>query len=230
MPQNDKIRNNMSTIASTGRNCYYKGMMNTFFLLAFMPLVGGLIGWITNVLAVKLIFRPYQPVKLPLMPIALQGVVPKRRAELAQKIGQVVEQELLSGDDILQKMRSPDMVDKLLHTIKRAVNEVIVEKVPPWVPLSMQQLLLQAVSETITKVAPSLVERAFDQAGNDIKNSFAISQLVEERLNSYPIEDIERIIVSVAARELKHIEILGGVLGFIVGLLQFVVIQLLSYI
>lgn len=204
--------------------------MNTYLQLAIMPLVGAFIGWVTNMLAVKLIFRPYHPFKLPFLPITFQGLVPKRRAELATKIGQVVEQELLSGDDILLQMRSPDMADKLLHTVKRAIAEVIIEKIPSWVPLSMQQLLVQAANETVTKTLPPLVERAINQMGSEFKENFQVSVLVEEKLNTYPIEEIERIIVSVAARELKHIEILGGVLGFFVGLLQFVLLQILSYI
>lgn len=204
--------------------------MNIYLQLAIMPLVGAFIGWVTNMLAVKLIFRPYRPFKVPLLPITFQGLVPKRRAELATKIGQVVEQELLSGDDIILQMRSPDMVDKLVHTVQRTIGEVVIEKIPHWVPLSMQHLLVQAVSETVTKTVPPLVERAINQMGSEFKENFQVSALVEEKLNTYPIADIERIIVSVAARELKHIEILGGVLGFIVGLLQFVLLQLLSYI
>ena len=69
-----------------------------------MPVVGALIGWITNRLAVMLIFRPYKPVRL--LGYTFQGVVPKRRLELAEKIGAVIEKELLSMEDLVAMLLS----------------------------------------------------------------------------------------------------------------------------
>ncbi|HHT62958.1 MAG TPA: DUF445 family protein, partial [Clostridia bacterium] len=42
----------------------------------------------------------------------------------------------------------------------------------------------------------------------------------QEKLNSYDLHELERVILLIASRELKHIEILGAVLGFAIGLVQ----------
>lgn len=65
------------------------------------PLVGALIGWLTNALAVKMLFHPYKPwhigkIRLPLTP----GIIPRRRHELAKAIGRAVEEKLLTYDDL----------------------------------------------------------------------------------------------------------------------------------
>ncbi|MEG6617048.1 DUF445 family protein [Peptococcaceae bacterium 1198_IL3148] len=195
--------------------------------LILMPLVGMFIGWVTNMLAVKLIFKPYLPIKIPLTPYKIQGLVPKRRAELANKIGQVVERELLSAEDIMKQMRSPEMVDRLVQSVHKAVKNLIEEKVPLWLPPSLKNTLTQIVLEAVNSSVPHLVERSIDKMGEEFIQKIKIADLVEDKLNHYPIEDIERIIVSVAAKELKHIEVLGAVLGFIVGLLQYLILQLL---
>ena len=62
------------------------------------PLVGALIGWATNWLAVKMLFRPHRPVGFG--PLRFQGVVPRRQKDLAENIADTVQEELISPEDI----------------------------------------------------------------------------------------------------------------------------------
>ena len=73
------------------------------FEVMFLAVVGGIIGWITNLLAIKMIFRPLKPIKIPLINYELVGLIPKRRREIAASIGEVIETELLSTKEILEK-------------------------------------------------------------------------------------------------------------------------------
>ncbi len=198
--------------------------------LIILPLVAAFVGWVTNKLAIHLIFRPHQPRKIPLLPYTIQGLVPKRRAELARRVGQVVEQELLTSDDIVKVLHSPELLGKLLASIRRSVQNMIDERVPPWVPSALKNVLLEVVTEVINRQVPTMLTRTMEQLGGEIKKQFDVAALVESKLNEYPIDHVERIIVSVAARELKHIEKLGAVLGFIIGLLQFLFMQILDYL
>ena len=74
------------------------------------PLVGGLIGLITNGLAIRMMFRPLKPIyigkfKLPFTP----GLIPKERARLAKSIGDVDKQELLNKDTMKETLLSGSM-------------------------------------------------------------------------------------------------------------------------
>ena len=57
---------------------------------AIMVSVGTLIGWFTNYLAIKLLFRPQREINFLLFKI--QGLIPKRRDEITENIAVVVEQ------------------------------------------------------------------------------------------------------------------------------------------
>lgn len=59
-------------------------VMNIFLRILFMAIIGGLIGYITNVVAIKMLFKPYEPIKIPLTNIEIMGLIPKRRAEIAK--------------------------------------------------------------------------------------------------------------------------------------------------
>ena len=62
------------------------------------PLVGALIGYATNWLAVKMLFRPHRPKGFG--PLRFQGVVPRRQEALAESIAETVQDELISAEDV----------------------------------------------------------------------------------------------------------------------------------
>ena len=64
--------------------------------LIFLALVGALIGWLTNVIAIKLLFRPINPIGIKGTPFMIQGLIPKRKGEIAKSIGDVISEELVS--------------------------------------------------------------------------------------------------------------------------------------
>ena len=64
------------------------------------PLVGAVIGAVTNQIAIRMLFRPFKPIllgnwQLPFTP----GVIPRKQGEIAKNIAASFEKNLLSGDD-----------------------------------------------------------------------------------------------------------------------------------
>ena len=81
------------------------------------PLVAGVVGYITNKIAIKMLFRPYEPKWYTL---GCQGIVPKTWPKLAVKISEIVGQKLLAHDDFLYALENND--------IKAKIHNIIVEK------------------------------------------------------------------------------------------------------
>lgn len=186
--------------------------------LVLMPLVGALIGWLTNWIAVKLIFRPYLPVNI--LGYKLQGVVPKRRQELAISIGEVIEKELLSVDDLLGFMKSGEVLCGIEETLTQALKVRVLDRFPAFIPLSIKNAISDTIAEQMHRHLPSLIAEMTEKYGERFKEQFKIGSMVEAKVNSFPLERLEQMILSISSRELKHIEVLGGLLGFIIGLVQ----------
>lgn len=77
------------------------------------PIIGMIIGYITNALAIHMLFRPHNEVRigrfrLPFTP----GLIPKNRGRLASAIGDVVSRELLNPDVVRRTLLSDDMREK----------------------------------------------------------------------------------------------------------------------
>lgn len=98
--------------------------MNVMEILAG-PLIGAVIGYFTNYLAVKMLFRPLKPVKiggrtLPFTP----GIIPKGKARLAKALGKVVGEKLLTREDLQKMLLSQEMKDTVLDAVVKGIQEV----------------------------------------------------------------------------------------------------------
>ena len=98
--------------------------MNVIEILAG-PVIGAVIGYFTNYIAAKMLFRPLKPVKiggktLPFTP----GIIPKGKARLAKALGKAVGERLLTGEDIQKMLLSREMKDTVLDAVVKGIQEV----------------------------------------------------------------------------------------------------------
>lgn len=192
--------------------------------LLILASIGAVIGWVTNLLAIKLIFRPLQPIELPLFHFKIQGLIPKRKAEIAKSIGDIVETELVSVEEIIGKFIEDENKSEILFTVKRRIKKVAEQKLPAFIPGSFKTMILDYIDDIIDKEAESAITELIESQIHKASSRIKISEIIEEKVNNFEMEKLEQIILAIAKRELKHIEVLGGIIGFFIGLIQGVII------
>jgi uncharacterized membrane protein YheB (UPF0754 family) len=185
-----------------------------------MIVVGGIIGWVTNVLAIKMLFRPIHPIKIPLTNFKIHGLIPRRRSEIAKSIGEAVENELIKVNDIIEQLVTDESKTEVLEGIRKRVLKTLDLKIPSLIPSSIKQKLLEYIGEQIDVEAAGILDRTIDDLTNKAIEKVKVGQMVADKIDEFELEKIEEMILQLSSRELKHIEILGGVLGAIIGLLQ----------
>ncbi|MEB6298490.1 DUF445 domain-containing protein [Staphylococcus xylosus] len=99
--------------------------MHAFLIIIFMMIIGALIGGVTNVIAVKMLFHPFKTYyifnkRVPFTP----GLIPKRRAEIADKIGQVVEEHLLTESMIQSKLNATATRTAIEEVIQKQIEKL----------------------------------------------------------------------------------------------------------
>jgi uncharacterized membrane protein YheB (UPF0754 family) len=188
--------------------------------LILMGLIGALIGWATNWIAIRALFRPYEPYKLPLLPLTLQGLMPKRRPEIAHTIGITVEKELVTVEEIVDQMIEDLDKEELVSIIKSRVIDIAEQKMPAMIPSMFRGMIFKYIEEAIDENAEAAITEISEQVVHRAAEKVSIGFLVEEKINAFDFRKLEEIVVTVANRELRHIEWLGGVIGFLIGLLQ----------
>ena len=199
--------------------------MDNIIKILILASIGALIGWVTNVLAIKLIFRPLKPISF--LGIKIQGLIPKRRDEIAKSIGEVVENELISMTDIINTIATDENIESVKEVLKVKIKDVIIQKVPSFILGPFKDKVDSYVDNMIDNEGDEMIEELIDRVSDKALNNISLSKIVEEKINSFELEKIEEIIISIAKRELKHIEILGGVLGFLIGVVQGLIVTLM---
>lgn len=195
--------------------------MHKLLILAF---IGAIIGWMTNVLAIKLLFRPLKPIKIPVLNWKLQGLIPKRKADIAKSIGETVAVELVSIEEIFDKFVEDMDKEKVIMLLKTKVNEMAATKIPAFVPSSIKDMIGQYIDKAIDEEGDKLIIDLSEMVVHRAKESIDIAELVEDKIMNFELEKLEEIILDIASKELKHIEYLGGLIGFLIGIVQGLII------
>ncbi|MCI2948400.1 DUF445 family protein [Staphylococcus caledonicus] len=99
--------------------------MQAFLVILFMVVVGAVIGGITNVIAIRMLFHPFKPyyifkMRVPFTP----GLIPKRREEIASKIGQVIEEHLITETVINNKLNESNTRASINELVKEQVSKL----------------------------------------------------------------------------------------------------------
>ena len=184
-----------------------------------LPAVGALIGYVTNTIAVAMLFRPHSPRRL--LVLTLHGLIPKRQPDLARKIGEVVGAHLLEHKDIHDGLSQFDIKGLVAELIDGAFEKKIAElqKIPmigafltPERLSGVRDGLVEAVAENEDEI------RARIEAA--VEENVDIAGTVEAKVAAFPTERLERLVLDVARRELRAIEIWGAVLGALIGVIQ----------
>jgi putative membrane protein len=197
-----------------------------------MVAVGTLIGWFTNYLAIKLLFRPYKEMNFFFFKI--QGLIPKRRDEISENIADVVERELISVDDIENKLKEVEfddgMIEKVLDKlVEEKLKKSILEKNP-----LLKMIINDSMVDKIKKYFKNMILENKDEILSEMikigKEKIDFKEIILEKMKNFSLEEIEKIILSISKNELKHIEIIGGVLGGLIAVFQFLFMVLLKQI
>ena len=196
--------------------------------IILMPFIGGVIGWVTNMLAIKMMFRPRRPIKVPLLPITFQGLLPKCKAELASNTGKAIEEELLPVEVLIEQLENGDYQEELVKMVGGHVNERLYRSLPRILPESLKTMLSQYVKDMVAQELPPLFDKLMDQIKTKLETNFRVGPLIEERIMAFDLDELEQLILSVSHRELHHLEVLGGVLGFVIGIAQAALVFSLS--
>ncbi len=196
--------------------------------LLILAVIGAIIGWITNVLAIKFIFRPLQPIEIPFLKnIKIQGLIPKRKAEIAKSIGDIVESELISMEEILSKFIEEENESAILLNIKQKVKQIVQQRLPQLIPQAIKSMILNYINDIIDKEGKNTIKELTEKMVHKATCKVKVSEIIEDKINHFELEKLEQLVLAIAKKELKHIEILGGVIGFMIGIIQGIIIYLL---
>lgn len=201
-----------------------------FLKYAVPILVGALIGYCTNYIAIKMLFRPKKPVKigsvkLPFTP----GIIPKNQPRIAKAVGEAVGEKLFTSDDIKDVLQSEEMKSNItgslmgLVTTDRTIEEIlkgnmgdekygeVIDKVYDTVCDKIEEGIKEADIASIIKDAgkDAILEKVQGTMLAMFVNEDLIMSIMEplkKAIDKYIDEHGEEKIIPIVSKEIESIE------------------------
>tara|TARA_B110000908_G_C10231211_1_gene440703 strand:- start:1318 stop:1926 length:609 start_codon:yes stop_codon:yes gene_type:complete len=193
--------------------------------LFLLPFLAATIGWFTNYIAVKMLFHPRKPIKIGF--ITLHGIFPKRQIEIAKSVGSMVANDLLSSKDIEEILATDTNIRAIIDKIEDTLDNYFEVKFPLKFPLlskfispNMRSKVKNEMLDEVEHLAPVLIANQV----NDLDKIFNVEQIITQKVTHLSTEKLEAIMMSIIEKELTFIEWVGAALGFIIGLIQVILV------
>ncbi len=178
-------------------------------------------GWITTWVAIKMLFHPRRPVKF--LGFTLQGIFPKNQRMIAEKLGQVVGKELLSFEEIEQKVTNPENLQKLKPEIEAHVDSFLNNKIKEVFPMLSMFIGEKTISQLkaaflleLENLFPVLMKGYMAKLQHDLD----LEKIVTEKVAGFSSEKLEDILHQITKKEFQFLEVIGAVFGFLIGFIQ----------
>jgi len=198
-------------------------MLIWFFYPAswILPVAGFLVGWLTNWLALKVIFKPIRPQKY--LGFTIQGIFMKRQVEVSAIFARVICVEILHIKAIWTAIFN-GRLSKNFHAILRAHTLVFTDKLMIEIEsLAVAALgadkFLQMKEDIATKVMekiPDIIDLSYEYT----QTALDMEATIRDKMAVLPPEDFEGVLHPAFEEDEIQLIILGGVLGAIVGVIQ----------
>ena len=188
-----------------------------------IPITSALVGWLTNVVAIKMTFYPIHFIGIK--PFGWQGIIPSKAAKMSSISVDLWTSKLINVKELFAKI-NPKKVAKEMHPefdriSKEIMDEIMHEQAPEiWsrVPESVKKLAYSRISKDL----PEIVTEMMTDIKDNIDEMFDIKDMVIKRLT----KDkglLNDMFLQVGDEEFKFIERSGFTFGFLFGIVQMLV-------
>lgn len=170
-------------------------------------------------------FHPYRPKKI--LGFKWQGFFPKHQPRLAANAGKLVSSELFSFKEIEEKIANPDSFTKIMPQVDQHIDHFLRVKLGKAMPMismfigdkTINQLKTIFVEE-LQQLFPEIMANYMGKLQEDIN----LEKIVQDKIAAIPAEKIEQIFLHTLGRQINAFKMMGAAAGFIIGLVQVIII------
>ena len=199
------------------------------YWLILIPLISAFIGWFTNWIAIKMLFHPREPKKI--LGMTFHGIFPKRQKQFAEKLGKLVSTELISFHEIRDKITDPDNLSKLMPYVETKIDDFLRRKLSevfPIISMFIGDSTINQLKGVFMQELESMFPEMIDSYMKNLESQLDLEKIVTEKVYGFSSDKMEIILNQIMSKEFRFVEIIGGVLGLIIGIFQVLITLLTS--
>jgi uncharacterized membrane protein YheB (UPF0754 family) len=186
-----------------------------------IPFISAFIHWLTIWMALKLLFHPRQPKKI--LGFTLQGVFPKRQQQIAESLGRIVGQQLLSFGDIEETITNPANVARILPLVEEHIDHFLrvrLKETMPMISMFIGEKTIGHLKAVFMKELEDLFPVVMKNYVANLRHDLDLERIVVEKIAGFSVDRLEEMLNEFLTKEFRFVELIGAALGFLIGLLQ----------
>ena len=168
-----------------------------------------------------MLFHPKEPKRI--LGLTFHGIFPKRQKIFAEKLGKMISVEFLSYEDIEEKIANPKNLEKLMPMIGAHVDNFLKNKLSdemPFLSLFIGDKTIKSLKKTFMQELEILFPRLMKSYAGHLQEELDLEKIVTEKVSAFSSDKLEDILYQIMSKEFRFVEILGGIIGFIIGIIQ----------
>lgn len=189
-----------------------------------IPFISALIHWVTIWMALKMLFHPRHPKKFLWM--TFHGVFPKKQHQIAENLGRIVGQELLSFKDIEEKITNSESLDSIYPEIEKHIDDFLRNRLKesmPMIAMFIGDSTINQLKEVFMGELRNMLPGLFKNYVNNLKNDLDLEKIVVEKIKNFSSDKLEQMLNQILTKEFRFVEVIGAVLGFLIGVVQILI-------
>ncbi|MDP3870861.1 DUF445 domain-containing protein [Phenylobacterium sp.] len=195
-----------------------------WWLYLSMPLIAAVIGYVTKIAAVRMMFQPLEFIGIKPW-LGWQGVIPRKAEKMASIAVDVITKRLITVEEIFHRLDPKEIANQIekpmLNAVEQITREVLSQHQPGlWelLPNFARERLIRRVQAEAPQVVAQVMADLRSNIGQvfDLKHMVIGALLRDKRL-------LNRVFAEVGRKEFKFFGRSGLVFGFIIGLVQMIV-------
>ncbi|HZY75657.1 MAG TPA: DUF445 domain-containing protein [Jatrophihabitantaceae bacterium] len=205
------------------------GLWLLFHEPLIMPAFGLVVGWSTDWLALKMIFRPKRPVRV--LGFTIQGLFLKRRREVAADYGKLIAEEVITAHKVIEAIINGPLSDRMFALVARQVQAALDRSAGPARPLvavtigtARYQQLKKTISAKVIERLPETMRYVEDYA----RETMDVQNLLVQKMQQLDEQQFEALIRPAFEQDEWILITVGAVLGFVMGEIQALVLEHLA--
>src|SRR3569623_377316 len=197
-------------------------VQRNWLLYLSMPFVAAAIGFVTKIVAIRMMFEPIEFIGIKPPYLGWQGIVPRKAATMASIACDTMTTKLIRPEDIFDRL-DPDRIAEVIEQPMLRVVEDITREVAShyspglWevAPESVKKLIISRIQAD----APNMIRQIMIDIKANIRSVFDLKDMVVSNLlRNKPL--LNRIFLEAGHKEFKFIRNSGLYFGFIIGCVQ----------
>ncbi len=190
-----------------------------------LPVAGLIVGYATNWIALNVIFRPVNPIKI--MGIEFQGLFLKRQKAVAHSFCSIITHEILTIGNIINATLNGSSADRAKNMIKKHIKPIVDDTAGLSKPLTQIAFGPKGFAHLKHHVGEKAIEISADAFTDPVFNNDraeAVESLMRERMENLSSEEFQDLLRPCFQEDEVKLILIGAALGFGAGLAQLILV------